>query len=141
MAVALDWWTISDADETWDFHVKVLPYLDAGRPEENGDVYDPEVMARIGEPEESVQWARDAVKAWEQGDWEFVILEVTPVHSETEAVFEHASVSLGGVEYGYLPGKHPVHTADRDYLRTSHLNDMITEARGFAEEQLKGMQK
>lgn len=136
--MALDSWTITDADEVWDFRITVEADTDTGTPDKHADAYDPEYLEREGEAE-AAEWARQALKAWKDDLWHWVVLGVTPVLKDTGVVFEQAHDCMGGVDYGWLPGGEDgkgVDTANRDYLRTSHLNDMIDAAREQANEQL-----
>lgn len=141
----IDSWTITDIDDRYHYQVAIITDEFAGRPEKQADVYDAVVMQRAGEtggltPKEidrSVQWAKDAVAAWERDEWQFVTLVVTPVLvlGDEKVVLSNAASSLGGVEYGELPDQDPEqNTMNRAYLRTSHLNDMIDEVRSEAED-------
>jgi hypothetical protein len=134
----LDSWVITDADETWDFRVEVKRDDQAGRPEGNADVYDAEIMEK--ESPEAVQWARDAVKAWERDDWCFAVIFVTPVLKGADVTFGEATDVLGGCDWGWLPGGEDgkgTNTSDRDYAREAWINDMIGEAKSKAGELLK----
>jgi len=150
----LDEWTITDADPVWDFHVEVLPDPMSGRPEDNGDDYDAELMLRLADQddmltaedgEKAADWARRAVAAWENDDWRFAILTVTPVHKGTGAVFVDQTDTLGGVDYGWLPGPTAedkgVWTSDREYVRLTWVDDMIDNVRGLAYEALQKAQE
>lgn len=134
----LDSWTITDADETWDFQVRV-EYDDSGtRPEQSGDVYDAKMMEENGP--EAVQWAKDAVAAWERDDWCFAVISVTPVLKESDVTFREAREVLGGCDWGWLPGGEDgkgVWTSDHTYAREAWINDMIIEAKGRADDLLK----
>jgi hypothetical protein len=140
----LDNWTITDADETWDFRITVVRDDDEGTPDKRADVYDPEMMGKECGPE-AAQWARDALKAWKEDLWQWAVLNVTPVLKDTGVVFEEAHDCMAGVDYGWLPGDKDdpkgTDTSNREYLRTSHLNDMIETAREQANEQLNKIRK
>jgi hypothetical protein len=127
----LDSWTITDADTVWDFRVDIEHDTDIARPQDTGDVYDAEKMlTECGE--EAAQWARDAVKAWRDDLWEFVVILVTPVHKESGAVFQGSAVALSGCDYGWLPGGADgkgTWTNDREYVRTAWVDQMIESAR------------
>lgn len=117
----LDNWVITDADPVWDFRVEIRYDAEAGRPENNGDVYDADMMLRKS-GEEAARWARDAVKAWERDEWCFAVITVTPVRKDSGVVFAGSADSLGGCDYGWLPGDvddKPTNTADHAYMRTA----------------------
>lgn len=135
--MTFDNWTITDADTVWDFRILVTADTDTGRPDKEADVYDPECMERDGDAH-AAEWARQALKAWNDDLWHWAVLTVTPVLKDTGVVFEQDDDSMGGVEYGWLPGGEDgngINTANRDYLRKSHLNDMIHSVREKANEQ------
>lgn len=142
MTETLDSWTIDDADEKWDFAVRVA-YDDSGtRPEQSGDTYDADMMAK--ESPEAAQWARDAVKAWERDDWCFAVIFVTPVLKGEGVEFDGATQVLGGCDWGWLPSGEDgkgVNTSDHDYARTAWINDMIAEAKEEAEKTLDKIKK
>lgn len=131
----LDSWEITDADPVWDFRVDVFEDLHAGRPEGHGDVYDAAEMKRAGnadprmsdaETAESVQWAHEAVKAWEENLWQFAMIDVTPILKGKEVIFLRARTSLHGCDYGWLPGPDGgTRTDGREYVRNAWVNDMI----------------
>lgn len=134
----LDSWVITDADDGWNFQVVVETDDSGERPEDSGDVYDAEKMEKECGPE-AAQWARDAVKAWEEGHWCFAVIFVTPVLKESDVTFGEARQVLGGCDWGWLPGGEDgkgTWTSDRDYAREAWINDMIIEAKGEAEKLL-----
>lgn len=137
----LDKWTVTDADETWDFRVEITADDDEARPEQFADMYDADLMLKeCGE--EAAQWARDAVKTWEEGSWQFATVQVTPVMRASGFVFESATQSVSRCDYGFLPGGQSgegTWTDGRDYVRTAWANDLISEAKGAADEQLAGI--
>lgn len=147
----MDNWTITDADEVWDFHVTVEEDTDGTRPEDASDVYNADkVLAKgrkdPGIPEEHAQsmaqWARDAVKAWQEGLWTFVTVTVTPVEKAHGTRFEAAAASVGRCGYGWQPsvdyGK-GVRTDSRMYVRAAWVDDLIHEARDSAGKQLAAL--
>lgn len=134
----LDSWTITDADDTWDYAVEVEQDADGTRPEQDSDVYDAAAMKKESGPE-AAQWARDAVKAWENDDWCFAVITVTPVLKASDVTFGQAAQSLGRCDWGWLPGGEDgkgTWTSNHDYARTAWINDMIIEAKGAADKQL-----
>lgn len=136
-------WVITDADEKWDFRVEVQPDDDGRRPEDDSDVYDAAKMEKECGPE-AAQWARDAVKAWEDDDWHLAVIVVTPVLKGSEVTFDGARQVLGGCDWGWLPGGEDgegVWTNNRDYARQAWINDMIIEAKGAANELLEKIKK
>lgn len=145
----LDEWTITDADTVWNFRVQVFRDENDKRPEAHADVYDAELMQKTGDADpklkkgdvdKAVDWARRAVWSWENDDWQFAVLAVTPVHRATGALFDGQTETLSGVEYGWLPGAGPedkgTWTTDVDYIRETWLGDMIDTARKNAIEAL-----
>ncbi|MFE0472608.1 hypothetical protein ACFW2V_13435 [Streptomyces sp. NPDC058947] len=139
----LDSWTITDADETWDFQVEVTNDESGMRPEQSGDVYNADTMAKI-EGTEAAQWARDAVEAWERDDWCFAVISVTPVLKASDVTFGEARQVLGGCDWGWLPGGEDgkgVWTSDHDYAQEAWINDMIIEAKGEAAKLLDKIKK
>lgn len=147
--MALDEWTITDADDVWDFRVTVMRDDGGKRPEEHADVYSPKALRAASKAdrsitaadlEASVEWARRAVAAWENEDWQFAYVFVTPVHKATGTVFTDQSEGLSGIDYGWLPGPTAddkgTWTDDRAYVRTAWVDDIIDRVRGAATEAL-----
>lgn len=146
--MSLDTWTITDADDRWDFRVEVTQDEDGTRPEKDSDVYDADAMLKMGnddpntttaEAESMAQWAREAVKAWENDLWTFATVEVTPVLKSSGVEFVNSRFSVGHCDYGWLPGSEGgegVWTDGREYVRTAWANDLIEEAREDADKTL-----
>lgn len=149
--MALDTWTIADADDVWNFRVEVIGDPHGMNPAEHADVYNAELMQRIGDAdpnmtaedtEKAVDWARRAVAAWENGDWAFAIIVVTPEYKASGAVFTGSTETLSGIDYGWLPGATAdakgTWTTDHAYMRESWIDEMISVARDNANKELAG---
>jgi hypothetical protein len=136
--MTLDAWTITDVDGKWDFRVVVEPDNNTEHPRDHADVYDPDFMERENGPE-SAQWARDALAAYDRGEWQWVTLAVTPELKSSGVTFDGATASVGACDWGWLPGgpdDKGVWTSNRDYAREAWLNDLIDESRGILEDKL-----
>ena len=126
MTDAIETRTIPDATiPGLSYRVTVVPDLDAGRPEDNGDCYTPAQIA-----------------AWSRDDWLYVGVIVTPVIGGTDITASEQS--LWGNEYGdFLLTDEDDNTTGRrridlDYMiggETGHpeyaypVPDLISEAR------------
>lgn len=135
----LDSWTITDADETWDFRVEVERDNRGERPGSSADAYDAAKIEKEGDPE-AAQWARDAVKAWENDDWCFAVISVTPILKGSDVTFGGAVEVLGGCDWGWLPGGKDgkgTWTDNHDYARNAWIDMMIDEVKEKADDLLK----
>ena len=147
---AMDQWVITDASPEWDFRIEIDKDENSGRPEAHGDVYNADAMndaynkdanATDEEREAAVLWARQAVRAWELREWTFVVVSVTPVHKKHGDIFQGASVSVGGCDYGRLPKGDGtiVDTSTREYVMSAWGDDLVSEATGQGYEALAKM--
>lgn len=127
----LDSWTYPHQSGPWSFRVTVEVDPDSGRPEEcKPDVYDPDKA-------EDTEGALLVVQAWDEGEWEFVCVEVTPVlelPDGSQIEFDAAKESLSSVEWGSFPSGDPNQPYQgRDQINAYPVEDLVKSSVGEAE--------